>query len=82
MPTLTIPSEILQEAGINEHEAVVEFACHLFDAGKLSLWSAARLAGLDRAGIEEELTKRRIAIYRPSLEDVAQDLATLDRLRK
>jgi hypothetical protein len=33
MSTITIPDEILKEAGIDPQEALVEFACRLFDAG-------------------------------------------------
>lgn len=77
---LVIPDDALQEAGLDEHDALVEFACRLFDAGKLGLWPAARLAGLERVAMEHELIKRGIAIYRPTLADVANDLTTLDRL--
>jgi predicted HTH domain antitoxin len=81
MPTLIIPDDVLKEAGLSEGEALVEFACRLFDAGKLTLWSAARLAGLDRAAMEDALLARGIPIYRPQIGDLTEDLATLDRLR-
>jgi predicted HTH domain antitoxin len=77
---LVISDEVLQEAGLDEREALVEFACRLFDAGKLALWPAARLAGLERIDMEHELMKRGIPIYRPTLDEVAEDLARLDRL--
>jgi predicted HTH domain antitoxin len=77
---LTIPDALLQEAGLSEREALVEFACRLFDGGKLTLWSAARWAGLTRTAIEEELRRRRIPVYRPGPEDLADDLKTLDQL--
>jgi len=80
MPTLIIPDDVLKEAGLSAGEAVVEFACRLFDAGKLTLWSAARFAGLDRAGMEDALLTRGIPIYRPQISDLTEDLATLDRL--
>jgi predicted HTH domain antitoxin len=80
MSTITIPDEFLKEAGLDEREAVVELACRLFDVGKLSLISAARLAGLDRHGMEEALAQRKIAIYRPTIQDVMDDLAAFDRL--
>lgn len=80
MATLTIPDELLRQTGLTEREVLVEFACRLFDAGKLSLWSAARLAGLDRTGMEDALLARNIPIYRPSVDDVAQDLATFEHL--
>jgi predicted HTH domain antitoxin len=77
---LTIPDDLLKEAGLNEREALIEFACRLFDAGKLTLWSAAKWAGLTRTEFEEELRRRRIAIYRPDIGDLTSDLAALDRL--
>lgn len=80
MATLTVPDDVLREAGLSEHEAVVELACRLFDAGKLTLCSAARLAGLDRVTMEEALTARAIPIYRPTLGDLAQDISTLEHL--
>jgi predicted HTH domain antitoxin len=77
---LIIPDETLKEAGLSEREALVEFACRMFDAGRLTLWSAARLAGLGRASFEGELRARGIAAYRPGPGDLAEDLAALDRL--
>lgn len=71
--TITIPDEILRQAGLTEQGALVEFACHLFDGGRLDLPAGARLAGLTRAAFEAELRARRIAIYRPSVGDIADD---------
>lgn len=81
MPNLAIPDEVLKEAGLDEHGALVEFACRLFDAGRLTLWSAAKLAGLDRNGIEDALLERGIPIYRPKPSELEEDLATLRRLK-
>jgi predicted HTH domain antitoxin len=81
MATITVPDEVLQQAGLSEQEALVEFACRLFETGRLNLWRAARLAGLDRNGMEDALLERGIPIYRPTVEGLAQDLATLDNLR-
>lgn len=81
MPNLNIPDDVLKEAGLSEHEALVEFACRLFDAGKLTLWSAAKLAELDRNGIEDALLERGIPIYRPEPADLAEDMATLEHLK-
>ncbi len=80
MATLSIPDHVLRQAGLTERNALVEFACRLFDAGKITLWSAAQLAGLDRNGIEDALLERGIPAYRPTVGDLAQDLDTLDRL--
>jgi len=80
MATLLVPDDVLKEAGLNETEAVVELACRLFEAGRLTLWPAARLAGLDRFAMEEALAARSIPIYRPTLDDLTQDLSTLQRV--
>jgi predicted HTH domain antitoxin len=80
--TLHIPDDVLKEAGLTEREAQIEFACRLFDAGKLTLWTAAKLAGLDRTAMEEALLARGIPVYRPTVQDLAQDLRTIERWRK
>jgi len=77
---LTISDEVLQSAGLTEEEARLEFACRLFDAEKLSLWPAAQLAGMSRVEFEGELHKRKIPIYRPTVEDLRADLAAFERL--
>ena len=77
---LLIPDDILRQAGLDENAALVEFACRLFDAGKLPLWPAARLAGMDRIEFEAQLCSRKIPIYRPTLGDLEDDLLTLERL--
>lgn len=75
-----IPDEVLRQAGLSDREALVEIACRLFDADKLTLWQGAKLAGLSRVEFEGELRHRGIAIYRPTVEDLEQDLETLKRL--
>ncbi len=78
--TLTIPDEVLKDAGLTERDVMFELACRLFDAERLALWPAAKLAGLTRVELEHELWKRKIPVYRPTVEDLAEDLAGLDRL--
>jgi predicted HTH domain antitoxin len=80
MSTITIPDEFLKEAGLDPQEALIEFACRLFDAGRLTLHSAGKLSGLDRVGMEEALFQRKIPIYRPTVEDVREDVAAMKRL--
>ena len=80
MSTIHLPSDVLREAGLTETDAVVELACRLFQGGRLTLWQAARLAGLDRNGIEDALLARQIPIYRPSVEDLRDDLHNLDAM--
>lgn len=79
MPVV-IADEVLKAAGLTEREAKIEFACRLFDIGKLPLWPAAQLAGLSRVEMEDELARRNIPIYRPTVEDVERELADMDRL--
>src|SRR4051812_32673353 len=78
--TITIPDNILKDAGLTEREALVELASRLFDIGRLALWPAAQLAGLSRAEFEEELEKRGLAAYRPTVEDLHEDLENLRQL--
>jgi predicted HTH domain antitoxin len=79
MPVI-ITDETLAQAGMTEREAVVEIACRLFDAGKLHLWPAAKLAGMSRVEFEQQLMDRKIPVYRPTIEDLHEDLAALRRL--
>lgn len=78
--TITIPDDILARAGLTERDALVEFACRLFDAGKIDLPTAARLAALSRPALEAELRARGIAIHRPTEADIADDAAAIRRL--
>ncbi len=79
---LTIPDELLREAGLTEEEALIEFACRLYQAERLGLWQAASLARLSRTQFEEELLKRAIPIYRPTVAEFEEDLLTLRHLRR
>lgn len=80
MPVV-ISDETLKQAGMTEREAVVEIACRLFDAEKLALWPAAKMAGLSRVEFEQELMNRKIPVYRPTLQDFKDDVAALERLK-
>ena len=77
---LVIDDHTLKQAGLTEQEARIEFACRLYDAGKLSKVAAARLCQLDRVAFESELQKRNIDIFRYTSDDLDRDVATLDRL--
>jgi predicted HTH domain antitoxin len=78
--SLTITDEQLQTAGVTEREAVTELACRLFDIGKLTLPAAAKFAGLSRVEMESELLARNIPIYRPTIDEVREEVETLKRL--
>lgn len=77
---ITLPDNLLREAGLNERDAQVEFACHLFDTERLSLWQAAQVGGLSRVEFESELHKRGIAIHRVTAEYWAMELESLRKL--
>jgi predicted HTH domain antitoxin len=77
---LTIPDELLAKAGLSERDARIEIACRLYDAGKLTMPAATRWASLSRTEFEEELLRRKLAICRPTSEDLKQDLDTLKQL--
>ena len=79
MPVV-IPDEVLQQAGLSEHEARVEIACRLFQAEKLDLCQATRLSGMGRSEFEYELITRGIPIYFPTIEQLTEELAAMDRL--
>ncbi len=78
--TITVPDDVLRQAGLTEREAVIEFACRLFDAQRLDLFAASRLGGLSRAEFEAELRARHIPIHRPTLEDIGDEEAALRKL--
>lgn len=78
--TITISEEILKQAGLSEKDALIEFACRLFDAQKLNIHQAAKLAAIGRYEMEAELAKRGLPVYRYTEEMLRQDLETLDHL--
>jgi predicted HTH domain antitoxin len=79
--TLKIPDDLLLAARLDEHEVLVELACHLFDRERLSLGQAARLAELGRTEFEDELHLRHIAIYRYGEEEFRQDQDAIAKMR-
>ena len=77
---LSIPDDILKQAGLTERDALIELACRLFDADKLDFNTAARLPGLARVEFERELLARSLPIVHYSAEDYQQDLNTIAHL--
>jgi predicted HTH domain antitoxin len=72
--TINIPDDILHRAGLTEREVLIELACRLFDAERLGKGLAARMCGLERIEFEEELRKRKLAVYHTSLEDYEREM--------
>ena len=62
--SLFIPDDILKEAGLTADEALTEFACRLFDAGRLSKSAAAKLSS-PRSGRDSSRACPRIAESMP-----------------
>jgi predicted HTH domain antitoxin len=79
MTSLQIPDDVLKQAGITDREAVLELACRLFETGRLTLFFAARLAGLSQVEFEDALLERNIPLYRYTGADLRDDLRTLRR---
>lgn len=77
---LTIPDELLSDAGITPDDARLEFACRLYDGGRLSFGQAMRWSGLTRTDFEAAMLARGLPLYRPTVEDLERDLDTLARL--
>jgi len=78
---LVITDEQLHALNMDEGDARIEIACRLFDAERLSLPASARFAGLTRIAMEGKLRKRRIALYRPTIEEVFNDFDALQHLQ-
>jgi len=78
---IVIPNEWLTEAGLSEREALVEIACRLYDAGKLTMPQATRWAGVTRTELESALWERGLPLIRVDDHYWQQDLETLERLQ-
>lgn len=78
--SLTIPDDVLQTARITPAELRQEIAVLLFAQERLTLGQASSLAGLSQYRFQHLLASREIPIHY-GVEDLEQDLATLDMLR-
>jgi predicted HTH domain antitoxin len=77
---LVISDEVLRAAHLTEREAMLEFACRLFEAGRLSLGHAGKIVGLDEIEMEKELAAREIPRYQYTSEKLKTDLQSLRKL--
>lgn len=78
---LVVPKELLHSLHMSPDELRIELATHLYASRRLSMGRAKRLANLDLISFQHELAKRNIYIHY-DVEDLKQDMATLDRLRE
>jgi predicted HTH domain antitoxin len=58
---LTFTDEFLKDAGLTERDILIEFACMVYEMGRLSLPAAAQCAHLSPAEFEQELRKSQAA---------------------
>jgi predicted HTH domain antitoxin len=79
MPLL-ISDDVLRSAGLSEAEAKIEIACRLFDAGKLTIGHASRLADLPESDFEQALQARGLPRYRVTEQMLREDIETLKSL--
>lgn len=79
---LSIPDDILKEVGLTGREALIEFACSLFNSDRLSKPAASRLCGLSRGDFENELVKRGLPVLHITEEYMRQEAESLRRLEQ
>lgn len=77
---VTVPDQLLSEAGLSEAEAKLEIACRLYDAGKLTMPQATRWAGISRVEFERALLERHLPLIRIDDSYWQQEIEALERL--
>jgi predicted HTH domain antitoxin len=78
---LTIPDQLLLEAGLSEQQARLEIACRLYDAGTLTMPQATRWAAISRTEFEAALLERHLPLVRVDEHYWQQEVESLERLR-
>lgn len=77
---LTITDEELAQAGLSEGDARLEFACRLYDAGRLTMPEATRMAGVSRGEFETALLERNLPLIRADESYWQQEVEGMQRL--
>lgn len=77
---LTITDEMLSAAGPSEHEARLEIACRLYDAGRLTMFEATCWAGVTRTELETALLERNLPLIRVDERYWQQEVEGMQRL--
>jgi predicted HTH domain antitoxin len=80
--TIHIPDNLADKANVTEREALIELACRLFDAERISKFEATSLTGLSRIEFEEQLVSRKLPRIRISDEEFMHDLRVADRFSR
>jgi predicted HTH domain antitoxin len=63
-----------------EHDAAEAYAVELFRKGTLSHFELSRALGIDRFETDAVLQRHKVVEHSYGMEDLEQDMATLDRL--
>ncbi len=79
---LTIPDELLRDAGLSEAEARLEIACRLYDAGMLTMPQATTWAAVSRVEFEEGLLSRHLPLVRLGERYWTQETESLKSLEE
>jgi predicted HTH domain antitoxin len=79
--TLTIPDIIAQQTRFSERDFLLELAITLFSQEKLTLGSAAALAGLPQTEFQIIVGGRGIEMHY-GVEELEHDIKTLEYLRE
>ena len=74
--TITLPDDPALLC-LDQNQLRLDLACSLFEAGRIARGVAARIAGLDPFGFDEELYRRRIPSFTETMLD--EDLAAVAR---
>ena len=78
---LVIGKEELRNLHMSPNELRIELATYLYATKRFSMGRAKSLAKLDLISFQHELAKRNIYLHY-DVEDLKQDMETLERLRK
>ena len=61
---------------VSEGEAKVLFAVKLYEAGRVSLGQAARLAGFSKRSFIDVLGQHKVAVFNYSTEDLREEFGS------
>ena len=76
---IEISDQLIQRSGLSEKDILLAIAIDLFTREKITLASAAKLAGLHQIQFQKELGERQIPIHY-DVKDFENDLETLTEL--
>jgi predicted HTH domain antitoxin len=78
--TITIPDPIAQEAGLDEKEALKEFALALYAQERISPSQVRRMCGINVFEFADWVKERGLPVHTFTVEDFEHDVETLKKL--